>query len=300
VDIDLPRLLTRVRAGASSYQSSVTSDQSRGEALPSILKFGLQMYTRLTTNPKLFAASQTLAALGARLVSPRAEWMRFPALTGWGYSKDFPRPAAKSFRARWKDGKLGIGTLGTGTLGIDKKQSTNPPIYQPTNLPVTNLPEQFTTELTALGGTVIACAQENLGETLTHFLRSREATRVFVDTVGAESLPEGFDAVREPDPTIKVGLTGCAAGIANTGTVLVLDAGETLKASLLPETHLVILRASQLVADLPDALALTRGAPNAVLVTGPSRTADIEMTLTIGVHGPKEIIVFLVDDSKGG
>jgi L-lactate dehydrogenase complex protein LldG len=37
-----------------------------------------------------------------------------------------------------------------------------------------------------------------------------------------------------------------------------------------------------------------------VLVTGPSRTADIEMTLTIGVHGPKEIIVFLVDDSKSG
>ncbi len=82
--------------------------------------------------------------------------------------------------------------------------------------------------------------------------------------------------------------------------MLLLDEGETLKASLLPETHLVVLPVSLLVADLPEALEMTRHAANAVLVTGPSRTADIEMTLTIGVHGPKEIIVFLVDDSKGG
>jgi L-lactate dehydrogenase complex protein LldF len=301
VDIDLPKMLTRVRADMTR-PPSLDTRHSSGQALPSVLKFGLQMYTRLTTRPKLFAASQTLAALGARLVSPRSPWLRFPAVTGWGYSKDFPRPAAKSFRARWKDGKVGIGTLGAGTLGIDKKQSTNPPIYQPTNLPVANLPDQFTTELTALGGTVIACAQEKLGDELTRFLRrsQKEATLVFVDAFGAESLPAGFEAVREPDPKIKVGLTGCAAGIANTGTVLVLDEGETLKASLLPETHIAILRTSQLVADLPEALALTRNSRNAALITGPSRTADIEMTLTIGVHGPKEIIVFLVDDSPRG
>ena len=67
-----------------------------------------------------------------------------------------------------------------------------------------------------------------------------------------------------------------------------------------PETYLVILPTSLLVADLPEALTKARDASNAVLVTGPSRTADIEMTLTIGVHGPKEIIVFLVDDSKVG
>ena len=132
------------------------------------------------------------------------------------------------------------------------------------------------------------------------FLGEREASQVFVDPVGAENLPAGFEPVREADPSIKFGLTGCAAGIANTGTVVLLDEGETFKASLLPETHLVILRAGQLVADLPEALTMTRGATNAVLVSGPSRTADIEMTLTIGVHGPKEVIVFLVDDSIGG
>jgi L-lactate dehydrogenase complex protein LldG len=82
--------------------------------------------------------------------------------------------------------------------------------------------------------------------------------------------------------------------------MLLLDEGETLKASLLPETHLAILHSRDLVVDLPEALPKARDASNAVLVTGPSRTADIEMTLTIGVHGPKEIIVFLVDDFKSG
>ena len=290
VDIDLPKLLTRVRAGQ-------TLKVSGGNGLSSALRFGLRAYARLTTTPRLFAASQTFAALGARLVSPFSAWMRFPAWTGWGFSKDFPRPAAKSFRQKWGSFESGVGTLGNGKLG---NQPANRQTFQSTNLPTTNLPMQFTTELTALGGTVIRCAVSELPRALTRFLRQRDAVAVFVDSAGGESLPAEFEAVREADPSIKIGLTGCAAGIANTGTVILLDEGETLTASLLPEAHLVILRASQLVADLPEALAQTRGAANAVLVSGPSRTADIEMTLTIGVHGPKEIIVFLVDDSKSG
>jgi L-lactate dehydrogenase complex protein LldG len=260
-----------------------------------MLKVGLRGYARLATLPRWFAVSQKFAAVGSRVVSPFSEWIRMPAFTGWGFSKDFPRPAGKSFRERWENGKLG-----NRELGIGDDQSTKLPISEPSNIQTfkpANLSERFTAELTALGGTVIPCAVDELPQAITRFLRDREASQVFVDAMGGESLPAGFAAVREANPSIKVGLTGCSAGIANTGTVLLLDAGETLKASLLPETHLVILRASQLVVDLPEALAKTRDAANAVLVTGPSRTADIEMTLTIGVHGPKEIVVFLVDDS---
>jgi L-lactate dehydrogenase complex protein LldF len=106
VDIDLPRLLTRVRAGMASDHASrsVTSDQL-GKGLPTLLKFGLRMYARLARTPRLFAVSQKFASLGARLVSPASAWMRFPAWTGWGYSKDFPRPAAKSFRKWWGNRK---------------------------------------------------------------------------------------------------------------------------------------------------------------------------------------------------
>jgi L-lactate dehydrogenase complex protein LldF len=338
VDIDLPRLLTRVRAGGASDQSSVISDQSsvisdqssvishqssvisnqssvishqssvisnqssvishqsRGEGVSSLLKLGLRGYAHLATFPRWFAASQKFAAFGARIVSPISEWIRMPAFTGWGFSKDFPRPAARSFRARWGKTSTQVDRYtGTQGIGVDAES-------QPTNLqsPITNYQSRFTDELTALGGMVVSCTEETFDENLTEFLCQRGATQVFVDEVGAENLPSEFTAIREPNPEIKFGLTGCAAGIANTGTVVLLDEGETLRASLLPEAHLVILRARQLVADLPEALAATRDARNAALVTGPSRTADIEMTLTIGVHGPKEIIVFLVDDSPRG
>jgi L-lactate dehydrogenase complex protein LldF len=289
VDIDLPMLLTRVRAGSGSS----------GKALPSVLKLGLGGYTLLASHPRLFAASQRLAGFGARIVSPFSAWMHLPAVTGWGYSKDFPRPAVKSFRARWSDGKLGIGKNESQSVFKQTKLPTHQ-ITEPPNRPTAELLAQFTAELTALGGTVIPCAERELRAKLADFLHRREVKEVFVYGVGAEHLPPHMIPVSQPDPAVKVGLTGAAAGIANTGTVLLLDEGETLKASLLPETHLVILPVSLLVADLPEALKKTRGAANAVLVTGPSRTADIEMTLTIGVHGPKEIIVFLVDDSKGG
>ncbi|MDP3244117.1 MAG: lactate utilization protein, partial [bacterium] len=244
------------------------------------------------------AVSQKFAALGARLVSPASAWMRLPAWTGWGYSKDFPRPAAKSFRARWVERKKSTQVdRYTGKQVIEDSAESQPTNHQ---LPVTSYQSQFTVELTALGGQIIPCSNENLHDKLTEFLGAREAESIFVDEIGAQNLPSEFTAIREPNPAIKFGLTGCAAGIANTGTVLLLDEGETLKASLLPETHLAILHARDLVADLPEALAKTRHSANASLITGPSRTADIEMTLTIGVHGPKEIIVFLVDDSKGG
>ncbi len=306
VDIDLPKMLTRIRAGQTQKVSEAFR-VSDGKGLSSVLRFGLRGYARLATSPRIFAAAQKMAAIGARIVSPFSSWMRFPAATGWGYSKDFPRPAARSFRERWKDGKLGSGKLGSEETRF-RESEIGKLENQSTNLPVTNLPAQFASELTALGGQVIIATNENLSAKLTEFLRQRGATQVFVDEIGAQTLPAEFRAVREPDPTIQFGLTGCAAGIANTGTVVLLDEGETLKASLLPEVQLVVLRARQLVGDLPEALKATRNARNAALVTGPSRTADIEMTLTIGVHGPKEIVVFLVhgtastlvDDSPRG
>jgi L-lactate dehydrogenase complex protein LldF len=298
VDIDLPKMLTRVRAGMTG-SPSVDPRNSGVDTIPPVLTFGLRMYSHLVQTSGLFAASQTLAAFGARLVSPFSAWMHFPAWTGWGYSKDFPRPASKSFRARWGNRESAGRESEIGVTGIGKitEQPSDLSTSQPVN---SNLKEQFTSELTALGGTVVPCALDELPQALTRFLRERDASQVFVDQVGGQNLPEAFEAVREADPSILVGLTGCAAGIANTGSILLLDTGETFKASLLPETHLVVLRASQLIADLPEALAKTRAAANAVLVSGPSRTADIEMTLTIGVHGPKEIIVFLVDDSNRG
>ena len=72
---------------------------------------------------------------------------------------------------------------------------------------------------------------------------------------------------------------------------------ENLCASLLPETHIAILNINDLHSTLADVInrPIIKNAPSAAVISGPSRTADIEMTLTIGVHGPKELIVLLVD-----
>ena len=109
-----------------------------------------------------------------------------------------------------------------------------------------------------------------------------------------------FDPVPGFQPQAQAGITGALAGIAETGT-LVLPAGgdhQPLSASLLPAIHIAVLPASRLLTSLEQVMRLPQvaSAPATVLITGPSRTADIEMTLTIGVHGPKELHVFLVDD----
>jgi L-lactate dehydrogenase complex protein LldG len=88
------------------------------------------------------------------------------------------------------------------------------------------------------------------------------------------------------------------AAIAQIGSlVLTAGQGRPLSASLLPEIHIAVVYRAHLIWSLEEALQLreVREASATVLITGPSRTADIEMTLTIGVHGPKELIVFIVD-----
>lgn len=99
------------------------------------------------------------------------------------------------------------------------------------------------------------------------------------------------------------GITGCDALVAQTGSVLVTSKSAGGRAlSVLPPHHVVIANRSQLIADLPDAFALLRqrydGAwPSFMsLISGPSRTGDIERILVLGAHGPKKLTVVIVND----
>jgi L-lactate dehydrogenase complex protein LldG len=94
------------------------------------------------------------------------------------------------------------------------------------------------------------------------------------------------------------GLTGARGGLADTGTIVVASgAGRARLAWLLPPVHIALLPTSRiyptLAAFLVHATALGSSS-HLALVTGPSRTADIELTLTRGVHGPKELQIVLV------
>jgi L-lactate dehydrogenase complex protein LldG len=103
----------------------------------------------------------------------------------------------------------------------------------------------------------------------------------------------------------EVGITLCESLIARNGSILVSNgnaAGRRL--SIYPHHHVVVAYTSQLVLDLKDGFKALKekygdNLPTMVSnITGPSRTADIEKTLVLGAHGPKELIVFLLDDSQ--
>jgi L-lactate dehydrogenase complex protein LldG len=101
-----------------------------------------------------------------------------------------------------------------------------------------------------------------------------------------------------------VGLTAASYAIAETGTI-VLDSGEqnALLVSLLPPVHIALVRSSQIAASVDEVISRIGkekvgpldGARSVTLITGPSRTSDVELVLSIGVHGPKELHVIIFD-----
>lgn len=97
-----------------------------------------------------------------------------------------------------------------------------------------------------------------------------------------------------------VGVTGCFCAIAETGSLMLLSGPETpASTALLPETHIAIVPVTRIVQDLEAAFALMRSErgqlPRATnIISGPSRTADIEQNLVLGAHGPYRVHVILV------
>lgn len=105
------------------------------------------------------------------------------------------------------------------------------------------------------------------------------------------------ETLRDID-AVRVGLTGAQGGLADSGAVaLISGPGRGRLASLLPPVHIALLSARQIYPSLPAFLAAhptaTQTGSNLVFIAGPSRTGDIEMTLSMGVHGPGEVHVLI-------
>jgi len=101
----------------------------------------------------------------------------------------------------------------------------------------------------------------------------------------------------------EVGLTGASAGLADTGTLVLRSGpGRPRLACLLPPVHVALLPARLILPSLADFLSGAAQAAmdhaNLVLISGPSRTGDIELTLLRGMHGPREVHIIVLADSK--
>jgi L-lactate dehydrogenase complex protein LldG len=161
----------------------------------------------------------------------------------------------------------------------------------------------FAARVREYGAAVVRSGPEDVPAQVAAALRRRAARRVVV--------PPGFPVEWEPeadllrdDPRLTTGeldlvdgvITGCAVAIAETGTV-VLDhgAGQGRRAlTLVPDYHLVIVRAQQVVALVPDGIAALDPARPQTWISGPSATSDIELRRVEGVHGPRTLDVLLV------
>src|SRR5581483_5111740 len=154
---------------------------------------------------------------------------------------------------------------------------------------------------------VYRCAEANISETIARALSARDKRGVLIPRdLPRPWLPEGFTFVHDDGLSYseidqsKGMLTGCALAIALTGTIVLRhSAGQGRRAlTLIPDYHLCIVRASQIVETVPEGIremAKFKTAP-ITTISGPSATSDIEMTRVKGVHGPRTLDVILVDE----
>ncbi len=173
--------------------------------------------------------------------------------------------------------------------------------------PISQDPElEFAEQFTKLQGRFIYCInRQEMAFQLSSLVQKQRWEKVYCLEANLSSLlnPQVSGRLVKDDlANCDVSITGCECLVARTGSIVMSTAqagGRT--ASVYAPVHICIAFTNQVVIDLKDALQLVKDKygnnfPSLItFATGPSRTADIEKTLVVGVHGPKEVYVFLVE-----
>ncbi len=165
--------------------------------------------------------------------------------------------------------------------------------------------EHFEERVSDYQATVRLTTSEDLASAVSTALSSRQSTSVVVPSgVPREWLSSFAGTVVTDDSTLDLKsinavdavVTGCTAGIAETGTVILnSDSNEGRRViTLIPDHHVVVIRAEQIVPDVPDVIARLDPARPLTWISGPSATSDIELSRVEGVHGPRKLDVIIV------
>lgn len=304
VDINLPELLLRTRA--------VYTQQVPQPALPSI---AVKLYRWACSTPVGYRTAIKLTAFVSSLFPSSDGWIRrLPGpLHAWTRFRDFPGFQSRPFRERFAAFK-------SERVQKSPFQVEKPSVIARDKPPVQgrSLLQIFESALEQVDGEFIHCSAADLEETIKQITVAGQFDAVMTDPVVAVRFPQVQRALDEAnvvcvtphlhtdaDRTLALkeldkapaGVSLAIAGIAESGTVIVgQDHENAAITSLLPDTHIILLPVENLYAALENWVQASgkevlSGQQSLTLITGPSRTADIEMTLTIGVHGPARLIV---------
>ena len=178
--------------------------------------------------------------------------------------------------------------------------------YERSLPPATDIAELFVERVSDYRATVHRTTAAALASTLASVLAARGASRLAIP----EGVPEGWLAATQverigDDPPLAFAdldqldgvITGCAVAIAETGTII-LDASPDQgrrALSLLPDLHVCVVTASQVVGSVPEALERLDPTRPQTWISGPSATSDIELQRVEGVHGPRQLEVVFVE-----
>jgi L-lactate dehydrogenase complex protein LldG len=179
------------------------------------------------------------------------------------------------------------------------------PIYHPLN---DSLALEFKTNLEMIGGEVVLCrSKAEVAEAILKICSEKQQGHLFCTNPELIDLLKGRITINSDESdflNLNIGLTACEFLVAHLGSVLISSeqiSGRRL--NVFPETHIVVANESQLTDYLDRAIEKIQdkyknNLPSLISnITGPSRTADIEKTLVMGMHGPKSLIVIISEES---
>lgn len=187
-----------------------------------------------------------------------------------------------------------------------KKENFPLPEFKPTSLfQKFDLVEKFKVEFESVGGIFIKSKFEKVFDEVLNIINTEKIDKIFIDNLGNEldntlknlpvkqiiTKPHSAKQISDIDASI----TSCDFLIAETGTIVLKYSSSRFKsAALLPRIHIVIANEKQIFGTLEEVFAqIGREFDSILLITGPSRTADIEKVIVKGVHGPQKVYLIL-------
>jgi L-lactate dehydrogenase complex protein LldG len=181
------------------------------------------------------------------------------------------------------------------------KSEGNESVFQPQQQ---ELIVEFAEQFTALQGKFIFCVDEQ--ELMEHFQKlcyQNQWTKIYCEEERWKRLIQP-NSLYNDIVSCEASVTSCESLVARTGSIVLSSVHQGRIPSVYAPVHVCIAFTSQLVYDIKDGLTALKNKyrqylPSLItLATGPSRTADIEKTLVVGVHGPKEVYCFVIDDQQ--